>query len=124
MKIHPRLIVIIALTAGPVSCRSTAVDQAPIIQPGGPGQASRVLAPGATADLVRPARSAADVKFMQGMIGHHAQAIEMTTLLATRTVSDAMRKLAQRIEVSQTDEIRMMRDWLAGRGAGLPDEHA
>jgi uncharacterized protein (DUF305 family) len=58
------------------------------------------------------------------MIGHHAQAIEMTGLLETRTASNDMKKLAQRIEVSQADEIRMMREWLERRGAGVPAEHA
>ncbi|HJR59306.1 MAG TPA: DUF305 domain-containing protein [Vicinamibacterales bacterium] len=61
---------------------------------------------------------------MQGMIGHHAQALEMTALLKVRTRSDDMKKLAQRIEVSQADEIRMMRDWLESRGAEAPGEHA
>ena len=54
----------------------------------------------------------ADVKFMQGMIHHHAQAIDMTELLATRTRSDDMKKLALRIQVSQNDEIKMMQRWL------------
>lgn len=61
---------------------------------------------------------------MQGMIGHHQQALEMTALLASRTASAGMRKLAQRIEVSQADEIRMMQTWLTSRGLPLPDEHA
>ena len=61
---------------------------------------------------------------MQGMIGHHAQALEMTELLKTRTSSDDIRKLAKRIEVSQADEIRMMRDWLEARGAEAPGEHS
>ena len=60
---------------------------------------------------------------MQGMIGHHAQAVEMTELLKTRTARrDA--KLAERIEVSQADEMRMMREWLESHGAAVPDEHA
>ena len=63
---------------------------------------------------------AADVAFMQGMIHHHAQAVEMTTLLATRTASDDMRKLGQRIQISQTDEIKMMQHWLQARGQILP----
>ena len=61
---------------------------------------------------------------MQGMIGHHAQALEMTALLPSRSRSDDMRKLAQRIEVSQADEIKMMQDWLKQRGQALPDPHA
>ena len=61
---------------------------------------------------------------MQGMIGHHAQAVEMTELLTSRTASDDMRKLALRIEVSQADEIKMMQRWLEARGQEVPDPHA
>jgi uncharacterized protein (DUF305 family) len=61
---------------------------------------------------------------MQGMIGHHAQALEMTALVPSRTESDGLRKLALRIEVSQADEIRAMQDWLRARGGRLPDPHA
>jgi len=57
---------------------------------------------------------------MQGMITHHAQAIEMTKLLDTRTKSPDMRKLAERIAVSQADEIKMMQRWLLDRGQGVP----
>jgi uncharacterized protein (DUF305 family) len=106
-------------------CASAARDQsAPIIQPGAPGEASRVITSETAAGLKRPAPSAADVHFMQGMIAHHAQAIEMTELLKTRSRSPDMKKLAERIEVSQADEIRMMREWLAGQGAAVPSEHA
>ena len=61
---------------------------------------------------------------MQGMIGHHAQAVEMTDLVDSRTASDAMRKLAQRIQVSQADEINMMERWLSTRGEDVPAAHA
>ena len=61
---------------------------------------------------------------MQRMIGHHAQAIEMVSLLQRRTTSDDMLKLAHRIELSQQDEIKMMEQWLTGRGEKLPDPHA
>jgi uncharacterized protein (DUF305 family) len=83
-----------------------------------------VLPPDAAADLPRPSFTAADVKFMQGMIGHHAQAIEMTDLLRTRANSEEMRKLGLRIEVSQADEITMMQHWLAARGQEVPGPHA
>ena len=52
-------------------------------------------------DLSQVAVHRADIKFMQGMIGHHAQALEMVELLKTRTSSDDMKKLALRIELSQ-----------------------
>jgi uncharacterized protein (DUF305 family) len=61
---------------------------------------------------------------MQGMIGHHAQAVDMTDLVDRRTSSDAMRKLAQRIQVSQADEIKMMERWLSARGEEIPSAHA
>jgi uncharacterized protein (DUF305 family) len=114
---------LVAAAAAAASCR-TAAPRPPIVQPGAPGEASRVIAANRAADLSRVQHTAADVRFMQGMIGHHAQALEMTALLKSRTRSEDMRKLAQRIEVSQADEIKMMQDWLTGRGQPLPDPHA
>jgi uncharacterized protein (DUF305 family) len=68
-----------------------------------------------------PVTSAADVKFMQGMIHHHAQAIEMTNLMAGRTTSAAMRSLGERISISQKDEILMMQNWLREHHQDAPD---
>jgi uncharacterized protein (DUF305 family) len=93
------------------------------IQPGAPGQASRTVASSA-APVPRIAHTAADVAFMQGMIGHHAQALEMTELLKTRSESADMKLLALRIEVSQSDEIRFMQRWLSTRGEAVPGPHA
>ena len=66
----------------------------------------------------------ADTDFMQGMIGHHAQALEMTALLYTRSTRADMKLLAERIDVSQGDEIKMMKRWLEARGESVPNEHA
>jgi uncharacterized protein (DUF305 family) len=107
-----------------VSCRSATPASPQIIQPGAPGQASRVVDAAAAADVSKVPFTPADVRFMQGMIGHHAQALDMTALVATRSSSDALRKLAQRIELSQADEIKMMQEWLTGRGQKVPDQHA
>jgi uncharacterized protein (DUF305 family) len=108
-----------------VSCRTGAAGKSPqIIQPGAPGQASKVVDAGQAADLSRVQFTPADVQFMQGMIGHHAQALEMTELLKTHTNDEDMRKLAQRIEVSQADEIKMMQRWLEVRGQEVPGPHA
>ncbi len=63
----------------------------------------------------RPQYTPADVRFMQGMIAHHAQALVMTALLPERTTRSDMHLLAQRIEVSQKDEIGLMRRWLQSR---------
>lgn len=89
----------------------------PIVQPGAPGAPGRVLTADEAQRLEQPRPSDADVRFMQAMIAHHAQAVEMTDLLRTRTRSEAMRDLGERIAVSQADEIAMMRDWLERRGA-------
>ena len=61
---------------------------------------------------------------MQGMIHHHAQAIDMVELLKTHTTSDDMKKLGQRIELSQADEITMMRKWLQGHGSASAEARA
>ena len=99
--------------------------QPPIVQPGAPGEPSRLISSAEASDLAGIGFTDADVKFMQGMIAHHAQATEMTELLATRSNSDGMRRLAQRIEISQEDEIAMMQGWLRGRGQTVPapDSH-
>ncbi|MEO8908712.1 MAG: DUF305 domain-containing protein [Gemmatimonadaceae bacterium] len=65
--------------------------------------------------------SPADVRFMQGMIAHHAQALAMTALLRDRTTRPDMRLLAERIDVSQKDEIGLMRHWLLARNERAPD---
>ena len=93
--------------------------QPPIVQPGAPGEPSRVISADDASDLAGIRFTDADVKFMQGMIPHHAQALEMTELLESRTASDAMRQMARRIELSQEDEIAMMQDWLRTRGQAV-----
>ncbi|MCA1586537.1 MAG: DUF305 domain-containing protein [Acidobacteria bacterium] len=75
-------------------------------------------------DLSRVQHTTADARFMQGMIGHHAQALEMAALLPSRTDREDMKLLAKRLEVSQADEIGMMREWLQLRGRDVPDAHA
>ena len=117
---------VILLTAAAGACRSAAPPAAtpPIVQPGAPGQPSRVIAAAQASDLSRVQYTGADIKFMQGMIGHHAQAVEMVALVPSRTSSDAIRKLARRIDVSQQDEMQMMREWLLARSQQIPDPRA
>jgi uncharacterized protein (DUF305 family) len=127
-----RIAVFVVATAAAAACRSApvapgrAAGSAPpqIVQPGAPGQASRVITADAASDLSQVQFTGADIKFMQGMIGHHSQAVEMTSLLKTRTASADMRKLALRIEVSQLDEINMMQRWLQDRGQPAPNAQA
>ena len=92
----------------------------PIVQPGAPGQASRVLEAGAAARISDNRYSDDDVAFMQGMMVHHQQAVEMTALVADRTNTPQIVEMAGRIRASQDDEIAFMRTWLAERGQSVP----
>jgi uncharacterized protein (DUF305 family) len=78
----------------------------------------------AKADSGRPPYTRADVAFMQGMIGHHAQAIVMAGWAPTHGARDDVRILAERIKVAQTDEIVMMQRWLRDRRETVPDADA
>ena len=122
---YPIAALVLSAAAG-ASCRTAAPAAAkpPIVQPGAPGQASQVITAAQASDLSQVQYTGADIKFMQGMIGHHAQAVEMVALVPQRTASDAVRKLAQRIDVSQQDEMKMMREWLLARSQQIPDPRA
>ena len=95
--------------------------QPPIVQPGAPGEPSRRISAEEASDLAGIQFSDADVKFMQGMISHHAQALEMTELVPSRSELDVMHQLAQRIRLSQEDEIEMMQEWLRSHGLEVTD---
>jgi uncharacterized protein (DUF305 family) len=97
-----------------------------VVQPGAPGSPSRRLPP--STGGVAPQRSAADVEFMQGMIMHHGQAVEMTALIPSHTENKEIRSLGARIGLSQADEMKFMKRWLRARGEpvsmampGMPD---
>jgi len=85
-----------------------------VVQPGAPGQPTRTLPLSTKATL--PPRSPKDVEFMQGMIMHHAQAVEMTALIESHTENKSLRLLGARISKSQSDEIEFMKRWLEARG--------
>lgn len=91
-----------------------------IVQPGAPGQPTKILPATTKASLTK--RSAKDVEFMQGMIMHHGQAIEMTALIATHTQNKDIRLLGERISKSQADEIAFMKRWLTNRDESLEME--
>jgi uncharacterized protein (DUF305 family) len=98
----------------------TAPGGVSIVQPGAPGQSNKTLTPEtATAPPRKP--SEADIKFMQGMIMHHSQAVEMTEMLKTRTRDTEVQALGKRISISQTDEMRFMKEWLTERGEPLAE---
>lgn len=128
----PRLVAAAALAAvsacapatTPAPAGPTAESGAPrIIRPGAPGEASREVS-GDELLATRLPHTEADVRFMQGMIPHHAQALEMSALVEERTESRDIRLLARRIEISQKDEIALMQRWLSERDAEVPGEHA
>lgn len=98
-----------------VSGQQTDGTSAPVVvQPGAPGQPTKTLPPSTRAVLPPP--SPADVAFMQGMIMHHSQAVEMTALIASHTSNKDLQSLGARIRSSQADEIAFMKRWLAVRG--------
>ena len=95
---------------------------APIVQPGAPGQSSKILSP-ETAVIPLRTPAVADVNFMQGMIMHHSQAVEMTELLRTRSRNKDLQALGKRISISQTDEMKYMKQWLEDRDQPASMEH-
>jgi uncharacterized protein (DUF305 family) len=86
-----------------------------IVQPGAPGHSNKTLTP-ETASAAPRKPSEADIQFMQGMIMHHSQAVEMTELLRTRSKDKEVQALGKRISISQTDEMDYMKQWLRDRG--------
>jgi len=85
-----------------------------IVQPGAPGQPSRILPEGTRATA--PPISPKDIEFMEGMILHHSQAVELTELIQDRTEDTDIRLLGGRIMSSQSDEIEFMKAWLKSVG--------
>jgi uncharacterized protein (DUF305 family) len=118
--------VLCSLIAGVIHAQEAQPGSAPIVQPGAPGAPSRTLPPNTTGQT--PQRSQADIDFMQGMIMHHSQAVEMTALIPSHTENKEIGRLGARISFSQSDEIKFMKRWLTARGQplsmampGMPD---
>lgn len=93
----------------------------PIVQPGAPGQASKTLTAEEATKLAQASYTASDVAFMQHMIVHHQQALDMVMLVKERTNTEELVTIAGRIEASQADEIAFMKNWLAERGEPAAD---
>jgi len=94
---------------------NSAATSGAIIQPGAPGQPNKTLDL-ASVKVSPPKPFGPDVEFMQGMIMHHSQAVEMVALLRTRGKNPQLKALGEKITLSQSDEIRFMKDWLETRG--------
>jgi uncharacterized protein (DUF305 family) len=127
MAVLTRSVLIAALAFGVGACKTASGGSSTgtrILQPGAPGQDTKTIDTAQATDLSKVGHTPADVKFMQGMIGHHAQAVEMVALIADRTASEDLKRLGLRIQVSQEDEMNMMRKWLEVRGEKIPGPHA
>ena len=116
----------IVATACGAATTSTSTSSTPpgIVQPGAPGQAGRVVTAEVAADQSKVQATPADVTFMQGMIHHHSQALDMTELLFTNSHSDEMKLLARRIDISQRDEIGSCGTGSRCAAQEVPGEHA
>ena len=112
------LLAAVAITACGSSIQQSTSTAA---QSGAPVRAPRTPAERAAADSGRPPYTAADVHFISGMIGHHAQAVVMANWAPTHGASASVRTLCERIAVAQTDEIKFMQRWLRERKEPVPD---
>ena len=107
-----------------LSTATTALaQQAPIVLPGAPGAAPRVIDEDEATRLSDTRFSPADVKFMQDMIVHHQQAVDLAALVEGRSNNSDIVAIAGRIDASQADEIAFMREWLAERGQPTAMQH-
>jgi uncharacterized protein (DUF305 family) len=106
-----------AACAGSTTTSSNASGPGPaIVQPGAPGQQSRSYSTQELAAVEGVSYSPADVSFLQGMIPHHAQALEMTALVRQHATTNAVKQMGLRMEISQRDEIALMETWLRDHG--------
>jgi len=98
---------------------SALASDAPIILPGAPGQISQALNAEDAVKIADNSYSPDDVMFMQNMIPHHAQAVDMANLVETRTNRKEIVDISSRIKASQADEIKFMEEWLTQRNEPL-----
>lgn len=91
----------------------------PIFHPGAPGQPTRTITADQALALSRTTFTPGDVAFMQHMLVHHAQAVEMVALLDRQGADATVKRLGQRIALSQEAEMALMRGWLTERGQSL-----
>ena len=114
------------LVAMLLAAATFAAAQAPIVQPGAPGEPVRELTADEAIAVAVSSYSPDDVRFMQDMATHHRQAVRMAELVADRTNRSELLDAAGRINLSQRDEIEFIENWLADRGepAPAPTDHA
>jgi uncharacterized protein (DUF305 family) len=91
-----------------------------VVEPGAPGHPNKLLTP-QTTGLHQLPPTLADIRFMQGMIMHHGQAVEMCELVKTHTTDPRVLELGRRIGLSQATEMAFMTKWLTDRGQPIDD---
>lgn len=114
MKLSNILAVFVITILFSLSVQAQRVESSVIVQPGAPGQDTKVLPSDTTAKL--PPVAKADIVFMQGMIHHHSQAVEMVALMKDRSENKELLLFGSRISKTQADEIEFMKRWLITRG--------
>jgi uncharacterized protein (DUF305 family) len=114
----------LALYAAILLAPAAAIADSPIVQPGAPGEPPRELTADEAIEIANTSYSPADAQFMQDMIPHHHQALEMAELAGDRTNRQELIDVAGRIDVSQRDEIEFMQQWLRDRGEHVPEPAA
>ncbi len=102
-------------------CVGALAQDVPLMQPGAPGQPTKAVTK-PVAGTGQQGPTDADVKFMQGMIMHHSQAVEMVALMEGRTKNPQLLSLGQRISISQTGEMKFMKLWLGYRGKPVAED--
>ncbi len=107
-----------------INATNSMAQNSPIIQPGAPGEGARELSADEAIKIADSSYSPADALFMQDMIPHHNQAVQMAALVADRTNLPELVDVAGRINASQADEIEFMQQWLLQRGESVPDPTA
>lgn len=126
---RPASPVLLAALAGLVlavsSCSSS--DEAPeaapaptVLQAGAPGESSRPVDPSDVPTQTGAPHTEADVAFVTDMVGHHAQAVVMTSMVADRSDDPELEEFVLRMDVSQVAEIEQMQTWLETRGEEVP----
>lgn len=109
------------LSGSGIAFAQSGAQTVPIVKPGAPGQSSQTLSAADAIKLAQASYAPADVAFMQGMIVHHQQAVDMAALVKARTNTEELKTIAGRIETSQADEITFMQTWLKERGEPVAD---
>ncbi|RYB95334.1 DUF305 domain-containing protein [Nocardioides oleivorans] len=139
MTLLARLGVVLVVVLGTASCTGgepdgkpsgagKAEEGAPVVQLGAPGEDNRTLSPEEVEELSTPMHTEADVAFVEMMIPHHEQALEMAALVPDRAQDPGLLAMVERMEVSQADEIQQLEDWLTtnvatGSAQGEHDDH-